>query len=176
MTIEAQHEAPPLFANRPTLGGIEQIPLKDSVDNLVAATHGAAHDNGWHDDIPQRADYRDGKQHFQARTNWIVSKLALIMGEASEAIEELREGIDPRATYYRDERPESDTYHTTFSEQLWLDGVPQYKPEGVAAEIADVIVRAGDLSGVLGLDMGKALIEKVHYNSTRGQRHGGAAF
>lgn len=90
--------------------------------------------NGWHD------------------TNaTALERIALIMTEASEAIEEIRDGHDITERYYRE------------------DG----KPEGVLSEIADVIIRALDFTGYYGLDIADAIAEKLTYNATRGHRHGG---
>jgi len=62
------------------------------------------------------------------------------------------------------------------------NGEPDYhigengKPEGVASELADTVIRICDLAGMLGLDLGKAIVEKMVYNETRPHRHGGKAF
>lgn len=47
------------------------------------------------------------------------------------------------------------------------------KPEGVASEAADVLVRLLDTCTRHDIDLGEAFIEKVSYNSTRPYRHGG---
>lgn len=47
------------------------------------------------------------------------------------------------------------------------------KPEGVAAELGDVILRILDMCGGLNLDIGRALSRKLAYNRTRSHRHGG---
>jgi NTP pyrophosphatase (non-canonical NTP hydrolase) len=47
------------------------------------------------------------------------------------------------------------------------------KPEGIAAELADVIIRVGDLAGILGFDLEDAVREKMEYNSKRSFMHGG---
>lgn len=80
-----------------------------------------------------------------------LERIALIMTEASEAIEEIRDGHTVLETYYRE------------------DG----KPEGVPSEIADVIIRALDFTGYYGIDIVTAIAEKLTYNATRGHRHGG---
>lgn len=77
-------------------------------------------------------------------------KLALFHSEVSETLEEVRAGHAPTETYYR------------------ADG----KPEGVPSELADILIRVGDLAGAFGIDLEAAVIEKMGYNATRAYRHG----
>ena len=47
------------------------------------------------------------------------------------------------------------------------------KPEGIPAELADVILRILDMCGQYGIDISSALAEKHEYNKTRPYKHGG---
>lgn len=47
------------------------------------------------------------------------------------------------------------------------------KPEGIAVEMADCIIRILDWAGKEGLDMDAIIREKMEYNKTRPYRHGG---
>lgn len=78
-----------------------------------------------------------------------VEQLALVHSEVSEALEAYREhGF---LAWARD------------------DG----KPEGVASELADVVVRIADMCGAHGIDLEAALAQKMAFNATRSFRHGG---
>lgn len=47
------------------------------------------------------------------------------------------------------------------------------KPIGFDSELADVVIRIGDLCGAYGIDLEKAVREKMAYNEKRPYRHGG---
>ena len=39
-------------------------------------------------------------------------------------------------------------------------------------ELADIMIRVGDLAGFLNIDLGKAVVDKMLYNETREYKHG----
>jgi len=83
-------------------------------------------------------------------------KLALIGTEVSEAIDALRDldqSVDPAL---QDLFTHSDSG----------------KPEGVASELADVLIRAFDAAETLGFDLMQAVLDKHAYNKTREHMHG----
>lgn len=74
--------------------------------------------------------------------------------------------------------------HSELSEALeeWRDGkpllyfgpaTPPAKPEGVAIEFADVLIRIFDTCESMGIDLEAAIRLKMEYNRTRPYRHGG---
>lgn len=81
-------------------------------------------------------------------------KLLLIVSEAVEAMEEIRNGHHVNEMYYDDSNPQNP------------------KPEGVPAELADIIIRTLDVCAGWGIDIDKAVWEKVRYNSAREMMHG----
>lgn len=81
--------------------------------------------------------------------------LCLIHSEVSEALEE-----------YRDRRAPDELYYDPKSN-------PPNKPEGIPAELADVIIRILDLCGTYNIDLAAALKVKMDYNKIRPYRHGG---
>lgn len=113
----------------------------------------AAEANGWHNKYQfAEAHVRAyGPRYEQALLDHIVAKTALIGCEVAEAIEEIRDGHEPCETYYGEGG----------------------KPEGYPSELADVIVRALDLAYMLGIDIEDAVQEKLAFNASRGQMHGG---
>ena len=50
------------------------------------------------------------------------------------------------------------------------DKLPQHK--GVAAEMADIVIRILDLCGFMGIDLGAVLVAKIGFNETRPPMHG----
>jgi NTP pyrophosphatase (non-canonical NTP hydrolase) len=81
----------------------------------------------------------------------IPEKLALIHSEVSEALEALREG----------------RMSTILSED-------KGKPEGFPSELADIIIRVGDLAGRLRINLTEEIERKMAYNQTRERKHGKA--
>jgi NTP pyrophosphatase (non-canonical NTP hydrolase) len=80
--------------------------------------------------------------------SYIIAKTSLITCEVAEAIEEVRNSELP--IYYKDG-----------------------KPEGMAIELADVIIRSLDMLAHMGIDAEEAIRIKAEYNKTRSHRHGG---
>ena len=93
--------------------------------------------------------------------------LCLIHAELSEALEEYREG-NP-LIYGTCALAAEDC---KFSGE-GIDG--PCKPEGIAVELADVILRTLDLMAALGVDVDAVVMAKHKYNLGREYRHGGKA-
>lgn len=47
------------------------------------------------------------------------------------------------------------------------------KPEGMAVELADCVLRIFDWAGCMGVDLESILVEKHNYNTSREFKHGG---
>ncbi len=101
-------------------------------------------------DMQQRAWNNSENHGFHEEPVAFSTRLMLIVSELSEALEEERSG-----------RPITETY---FSEKG--------SPKGIPSELADVIIRVGDLAGVYGIDLEAAVRDKMAFNETRPRKHG----
>ena len=122
---------------------MEILALEDEVHKLSVA-------NGWWN-MPQWIQ-GDVRRDPDAYAELIVSKLALVHSEISEAVEAVRDGN-----------------YDTYKDMTYLPP----KPDGLPIELADAIIRILDLAGWLGIDMEDAIRTKQEYNKTRAYRHGG---
>lgn len=121
-----------------------------SLAQVVARAHANSKDKGWWDGVADP-------------TATVPEKLALIHSEVSEALED-----------YRDGKMEA-KYEGLAGGQIRGPQAPPFKPVGFPSEMADIVIRVADLCGALGIDLEKAVSEKLTYNSTRPHRHGGKA-
>ena len=80
-----------------------------------------------------------------------LEALMLICSEVAEAAEAVREGAP---TYY------------------FKDTQIGAKPEGIAAELADVVIRVADFCGAHNIDLQTAVNDKLAYNAKRPYKHG----
>ncbi len=116
---------------------------------------------GWHDTwmrhernlapLNRLTDAKKIEQLEQVAVEHAVVKTALVITELSEAIEELREGHGLGEVYEGEGG----------------------KPKGYPVELADAVIRLFDLAYMLDLDLEKLIEDKLRYNETRGERHGG---
>ena len=106
--------------------------------------------------------YGNSKAHgFHDNEEWIrivPEKLMLIVSELSEALEHYRNGNNQQPL------------NVIFAD---LTSPSRSKPDGFAIELADAIIRIGDLCGQLNIDLEEAVRIKMVYNATRPFKHGG---
>lgn len=84
-----------------------------------------------------------------AREVPFLEAMALVHSELSEAVEAWRDG----------------------QAVSWTDD--QGKPQGIASEFADIMIRLGHYATAFGIDLEKEVERKLRYNATRPYRHGG---
>lgn len=104
--------------------------------------------------------------------------IALIHSELSEALEEYRDGKAP--LYFADNKCKGsggkcvpDAADECPNDPIKCGAFERGKPEGIAVELADAIIRILDYCGYAGIDIEEAIALKHEYNKTRPYRHGG---
>lgn len=123
----------------------------DDLNKLRDELHATAVDHGWWEPQYQTV----ALPLLGGPTKALVQRtfgdlMSLVHSEASEALEEHRNGHQETETY--------------FSESG--------KPEGIPIELADVIIRVLDICGYYRIDIAEAMLVKARYNETRPYRHG----
>lgn len=128
--------------------------VKLGLDLLTLAAYGNSKNKGFHEE----------SRNFP-------EELALVHSEVSETLEEHRSGRGFDEHYY--------SYDINDGENRWESEVREGagtlgKPEGIPAEIADIIIRLGDICGNEDrpVDISRAVIEKLRYNATRPHKNG----
>lgn len=106
----------------------------------------------------------------------IGTSIALIHAELSEALEEERAGR-PHVWYECELKPHGKA--SRMCDNCWIghgkpDRCPNRikKPEGLAVELADAVIRIADVCGAYGIDLEAAIVEKMEYNKSRPYKHG----
>ncbi len=124
-----------------------------SIAELQAEIHEDAIAHGWYESDRTEGDY-----------------IALEHSELSEALEEYRKGNKPWEVYFED-GPSFGLLDARYDFVVH----DMRKPEGMAVEKADAIIRILDWAGKHGINMGAVVRLKMDYNKTRSHRHGGKA-
>lgn len=105
--------------------------------------------------------------------------VALMHSELSEALEAHREGHPAR--YYKGKRDSEwvevfkgpdDRYY--FPASVYSIPLKSLKPEGVAVELADCLIRILDTMHSMDVDIDDIVREKVNFNARRAHKHGKA--
>lgn len=95
------------------------------------------------------------------------TSIALIHSELSEALEEMRNGNKIK--------PDVPAPMVYCGDEVYAASAPAkrcLKPEGVAIELADAVIRIADLCGHMGIDLDSAIAMKMEYNEGRPFKHG----
>ena len=136
---------------------------------------------GFHGDRPDRNDFIPGERGDRAYINaerfYQANLHMLIVSEAAEAHDEIRNGRAADETYYPEPQlPPSLVAEVGVAKARELiaeqaEGKPR-KPEGVPSEIADGIIRGFDYFHRNGIDGAGIIVEKLIYNASRPYKHG----
>lgn len=100
--------------------------------------------------------------------------IALCHSELSEALEEYRSGrpmVWHKCPYNGGACGEQEVHQGEYG--CTNCTASKRKPEGIAVEMADCIIRILDWCGKEGVDIDKIISEKHEYNKTRSYKHGG---
>lgn len=97
--------------------------------------------------------------------------IALCHSELSEALEEFR--ADRPMVYCDAVKSNVECMDGKCSGMECLSHFIGRKPEGIAVEMADCLIRILDWAGHEGIDMDSVVLAKMEYNKTREYRHGG---
>lgn len=148
----------------------EGDPIKQplTITEMVKTAHTNAVDKGW---------WEEDRSFGEC--------ISLIHSEASEALEDYRDGHIPTKDWYEGD---SEKFRALMKQDTrlvkdidWVENHlyvsmtphPGWKPCGIPSELADIVIRVADLSGRHGIDLERAIKEKMAYNATRSHRHGG---
>ena len=128
-----------------------------NLNELAKEAHQIAVDHGWWSPEPSFGDL-----------------VALMHSELSEALEEYRAG-NPNVwdACMQDGLPCDKETREAYGKGHCSGLEVEEKPEGIAVELADCIIRILDWAGKEGVDMESIIKEKMAYNRTRPYRHGG---
>mgnify|MGYP000992875175 CR=1 FL=1 len=99
--------------------------------------------------------------------------VALCHSELSEALEEYRKGRPIEYTVCTGCPYEATPGMNCINLDRCKDADYRDKPEGIAVEMADTIIRILDWCGKENIDIEAVLERKHEYNKTRSYRHGG---
>lgn len=125
----------------------------NSITKLMEASHKTAKEKGWWDEGDRG----------------LPELIALMHSELSEALECVRNGDD--ITQIQHNEKERKLLKLQNSDEQSIVN----KPEGVASEFADVLIRIFDACEKHKIPLAQALEEKMIYNTLRSYRHGNKA-
>lgn len=127
---------------------------EEVINSFIQECHKTSIEKGFYDNVNPNDE------------RFIGTQIALMHSELSEALEEVRDGNI--GIYY--------SVNKTFSKGPTEHENMKVKPEGLAVELADCVIRIFDLCGALNIDLYRALEEKMDYNNHREYKHGRGNF
>lgn len=134
--------------------------MMNTITYFVEHATRIAQEHGWGWSVEDKASVLNG-----TRVHRLLSDLALVHSEVSEAVEAAREGaIGMTGGVTPSETPGGFGV---------IDGRDVTKPEGLVVELADAVIRIMHLCGELNLPLETAIVAKMRYNEQRPFKHGG---
>ena len=134
------------------------------INKLIHEAHQNATDKGFYGE--------DGKEERN-----LGEVIALMHSELSEVLEEARVGHDATKVYYecKGEILYACWHRSRFAGKTFCGNSADCKfkkPCGIPSEFADLCIRVFDTCGQYGIDLEKAIKEKMDFNKTRPHKHG----
>jgi len=154
----AEQAAVPFVGEDGALSDMAKDEVRDGFTTFAAAVSRTAHAHGW---------WSDDDGNFKDRN--MGEMLMLMVSELSEALEAYRNG-EP-VLWYKHDDPDNCSLDVSATMRE-IGGVPG-KPEGIASEFADCIIRILDTCETHKIPVVQALLDKHAFNITRPYRHGG---
>lgn len=139
-------------------GDVDSI---EGLKRLMEIAHFIARKKGWWD------KFTNARGRVEIGPDALLGRIMLQATELAEAAECVRDGQRD----LRFEHPESGVKYALSSD--WSELRNGFKPEGLPAEWADVVIRIFDDARALGIDLGYAIAVKMYHNQFRKHRHGG---
>lgn len=162
-----------LLKEAPLMTEIYMVRADDQLEGLIDDLGALTERGEWHLSVAlqllaKTAFSNSKNKGFHEEPRNFPEELALVHSEVSETLEEHRDGHGFSEHYYRD-KINGPTEHALNPITGELN-----KPEGIPAEIADIIIRLGDICGNEDrpVDISRAVIEKLRYNATRPHKNG----
>ena len=93
-------------------------------------------------------------------------------------LEEARAGEPANQNYYECRREDGKkpiyqgTENACWESESYRKNCRFAKPCGIPSELADAVIRIADLAGALGIDLDRAIAEKMAFNEKRPYKHG----
>lgn len=155
-----------------TSQAIAQIELTFEILSKACFLNSEAH--GWYDQYTDTHLINGEDQKVLGQRNF-GEVIALITSELSEALEAYRDGDDQTKIHYKSTGSNGEPWKWEGTQELGGASGEKIlgKPEGIASELADAIIRILDYAGAYNIPLAKALIQKHAYNVSRPYRHGG---
>lgn len=126
---------------------------------IQAAIYDTSYSHGWYEEPRTFGD-----------------RMALIHSEVSEALEHFRGGDDMTRIKFSHMPSCKQMGHYTYIDNPRAGGCNcTPKPDGIAVELADVIIRILDMAEAEGIPVLEAIEVKMRFNEGRPHRHGGKA-
>lgn len=160
-------------------------PLSDEVFESLRALQNFCYQNarskGFHEaadnlnDALAEASHNDltlEKVLLDAKADRAGNRLMLIVGEANEAHEEIRNGNEPDFEWVSYPKSLVDEVGEERAAEIFAERGLLPKPEGVPSEIADIVIRCFDFAGEHGIDLADVIRRKMAYNASRERLHG----